>query len=170
VKTLVSESPIPRLNDGTEFEESVFLDSAPHAFRLLVGRDKFRLDYILEGWGENGQKDPAPLNVLTAAYAIHLAEVFQLMKRVHSSRAEGRWIISNREEELQEIQNFAEYLIVKVSRESFAGDRARLQGRQINYVCNTREYLYRVGNYEESSQGNNVVVDLDEEVNTSEDE
>lgn len=69
VKTVVSESPIPPFNDGTEFEESVFLDSAPHAFRALVGRDRFRLDYILEGWNENGIQYPAPLNVLTAAYS-----------------------------------------------------------------------------------------------------
>ncbi|MEH2367911.1 type I-D CRISPR-associated protein Cas10d/Csc3 [Nostoc sp.] len=72
VKTVVSESPIPPFNDGAEFEESVFLDSAPHAFRALVRRDRFRLDYILEGWNENGIQYPAPLNVLTAAYAIHL--------------------------------------------------------------------------------------------------
>jgi CRISPR-associated protein Csc3 len=61
VKTVVSESPIPPLNDGTKCEESVFLDSVPHAFRVLLGRDKFRLDYIdniLEGWEENGQKYP----------------------------------------------------------------------------------------------------------------
>ncbi|MBS3028544.1 MAG: type I-D CRISPR-associated protein Cas10d/Csc3 [Dolichospermum sp. DET50] len=72
VKTVVSESPIPPFNDGTEFEETVFLDSAPHAFRTLVKRDRFRLDYILEGWKEYGIQYPAPLNVLTAAYAIHL--------------------------------------------------------------------------------------------------
>ena len=72
VKTVVSESPIPPFNDGAEFEESVFLDSVPHAFRALVKRDSFRLDYILEGWEENSIQYPAPLNVLTAAYAIHL--------------------------------------------------------------------------------------------------
>ncbi|MEG4317580.1 MULTISPECIES: type I-D CRISPR-associated protein Cas10d/Csc3 [unclassified Microcoleus] len=72
VKTVVSESPIPPFNDGAEFEESVFLDSAPQAFRVLARRDRFRLDYILEGWEENGKSYPAPLNVLTAAYAIHL--------------------------------------------------------------------------------------------------
>src|SRR5919199_2959118 len=72
VKTVVSESPIPPFNDGAEFEESVFLDSAPQAFRVLTKRDRFRLDYILEGWEENGKSYPAPLNVLTAAYAIHL--------------------------------------------------------------------------------------------------
>lgn len=72
VKTVVSESPIPPFNDGAEFEESVFLDSAPQAFRVLTKRDRFRLDYILEGWTENGTQYSAPLNVLTAAYAIHL--------------------------------------------------------------------------------------------------
>jgi len=72
VKTVVSESPIPPFTDGAAFEETVFVDSAPPAFRALVKRDRFRLDYILEGWMENGVQYPAPLNVLTAAYAIHL--------------------------------------------------------------------------------------------------
>jgi CRISPR-associated protein Csc3 len=73
VKTVVSESPVPPFIDGTEFEETVFLDSAPHAFRVLTGGDRFRLDYILDGWKDpTGGENPAPLNKLTAAYAIHL--------------------------------------------------------------------------------------------------
>jgi CRISPR-associated protein Csc3 len=73
VKTVVSESPIPPYRDGSEFEETVFLDSAPQAFRVLTQGDRFRLDYILEGWSDiNGKEYPAPLNVLTAAYSIHL--------------------------------------------------------------------------------------------------
>ena len=73
VKTVVSESPVPPFIDGTEFEETVFLDSAPHAFRVLTGGDRFRLDYILDGWKDpTGGEHPAPLNKLTAAYAIHL--------------------------------------------------------------------------------------------------
>ena len=73
VKTVVSESPIPPYRDGSEFEETVFLDSAPQAFRVLTQGDRFRLDYLLEGWSDaNGKEHPAPLNVLTAAYSIHL--------------------------------------------------------------------------------------------------
>jgi CRISPR-associated protein Csc3 len=73
VKTVVSESPIPPFNDGAEFEETVFLDSAPQAFRVLMGKDRFRLDHILEGWKTpDGERRSAPLNCLTAAYAIHL--------------------------------------------------------------------------------------------------
>jgi CRISPR-associated protein Csc3 len=73
VKTVVSESPVPPFIDGTEFEETVFLDSAPHAFRVLTGCDRFRLDYILDGWKDaTGGQHPSPLNKLTAAYAIHL--------------------------------------------------------------------------------------------------
>jgi CRISPR-associated protein Csc3 len=72
VKTVVSESPIPPFIDGSEFEQTVFLDSAPQAFRMLTQESHFRLDYILEGWENNGKKYSAPLNVLTAAYAIHL--------------------------------------------------------------------------------------------------
>ncbi len=73
VKTVVSESPVPPFTDGAEFEESVFLDSAPHAFRSLVGGDRFRLDTILDRWTDGGKvKHPAPLTTLTAAYAIHM--------------------------------------------------------------------------------------------------
>ncbi|MFB2877925.1 type I-D CRISPR-associated protein Cas10d/Csc3 [Floridanema aerugineum] len=286
VKTVVSESPIPPFNDGAEFEESVFLDSAPQAFRVLVGRDRFRLDSILEGWqDQNNIKHPAPLNVLTAAYAIHLdvnakqgkggydanwgrftelakdfetsplyvfsylnrwvrnqgietakvekiklyayyfypcfdpyskfdsnleemivgeesplnhpkkltelfrkfyrankrynpkanavlkpidlaaetilkadstvfqgeslvqtvaAEVFKLMDRVHASTAEGRWVISNREEERQAVLDFAQYFVVDVFEKSFAGDRARIAGRQLNLIRDTCEFLYRL--------------------------
>ncbi len=72
VKTVVSESPIPPCTDGTDFEQTVFLDSAPQAFRMLTQESNFRLDYILEGWEQNGKQYTAPLNSLTAAYAINL--------------------------------------------------------------------------------------------------
>lgn len=286
VKTVVSESPIPPFNDGSEFEESVFLDSAPQAFRVLTGRDRFRLDYILEGWkAPDGTKQPAPLNVLTSAYAIHLdvnakqgkggydanwgrltelakdfetsplhvfsylnrwvrnqgvetariskiqlyayqfypcfdpytqfdpnsealivgeesplnhpqkltelyrrfyragkrynpksnavlkpidiaaetvlkaestvfqgetlvaavaAEVFKLMDRVHASTAEGRWMMSKREEERQAVLDFARYFVKDVFEGAFASDRARLAGRQLNLIRDTCEFLYRL--------------------------
>jgi CRISPR-associated protein Csc3 len=286
VKTVVSESPIPPFTDGAEFEESVFLDSAPHAFRTLVGQDRFRLDYILDGWTDDSNREhPAPLNVLTAAYAIHLdvhakqgkggydanwgrftelakdletsplyvfsylakwargqqadapsprkiklyahhfypcfdpharfnpereewiltadsalnhpqklthlyrqfyraskrynpkanavlkpidiaadtilkaelsmfqgealiavvaAEVFKLMDRVHASTAEGRWVISDREQERQAVLDFARYFVIDVFEKAFAGDRARLAGRQLNLIRNTCEFLYRL--------------------------
>jgi CRISPR-associated protein Csc3 len=287
VKTVVSESPIPPFNDGAEFEETVFLDSVPQAFRVLTKRDRFRLDYILEGWEENGKSYPAPLNVLTAAYAIHLdvnakqgksgydsnwgkltelakdfetsplyvfsylnqwvrkqknetasiqkiklyayhfypcfdsyahynhqeerltvttasslnhpqkltelyrrfyraskrynpkanavlkpidiasktileadrsfslvfvvaAEVSKLMDRVHASTAEGRWIFSKREEEREAILEFSRYFVEEVFEKSFAGDRARLAGRQINLIRDTCEFLYRLENDKEN--------------------
>jgi len=304
VKTVVSESPIPPFNDGSEFEESVFLDSAPHAFRALVKRDRFRLDYILEGWEENNIKYPAPLNVLTAAYAIHLdvnarqgktgydanwgkftelakdfetsplyvfsylnrwvrnqtaetariekirlytysfypcfdphvkydpiseelivstesslnhpkkltelyrrfygankrynpksnavlkpidiaaetilkaestvfqgetlvlavaAEVFKLMDRVHSSTAEGRWKMSKREEERQAVLDFAQYFVVEVFEKSFAGDRARLAGRQLNLIRDTCEFLYRLENDKDNSDKAEETPEIDDE-------
>ncbi|NQE35234.1 type I-D CRISPR-associated protein Cas10d/Csc3 [Microcoleus asticus] len=287
VKTVVSESPIPPFNDGAEFEETVFLDSVPQAFRVLTKRERFRLDYILEGWEENGKSYPAPLNVLTAAYAIHLdvnakqgksgydsnwgkltelakdfetsplyvfsylnqwvrkqknetasiqkiklyayhfypcfdsyahynheeerltvttasslnhpqkltelyrrfyraskrynpkanavlkpidiasktileadhsfslvfvvaAEVSKLMDRVHASTAEGRWIFSKREEEREAILEFSRYFVEEVFEQSFAGDRARLAGRQINLIRDTCEFLYRLENDKEN--------------------
>jgi CRISPR-associated protein Csc3 len=293
VKTVVSESPIPPFNDGAEFEETVFLDSAPHAFRTLVKSDRFRLDYILEGWEEYGIQYPAPLNVLTAAYAIHLdvnarqgktgydanwgkftelardfetsplnvfaylnkwvrnqkvetariekiklytyhfypcfdpyakfnlteeqliveeksnlnhpknltelyrrfyrankkfnpkanavlkpidiaaetilkadssvfegetltlavaAEIFKLMDRVHSSTAEGRWIMNKREEERQAVLEFARYFVEDVFNKSFAKDRARLAGRQLNLIRDTCEFLYRLEDDKENYQ------------------
>ncbi|MCY7273710.1 MAG: type I-D CRISPR-associated protein Cas10d/Csc3, partial [Phormidesmis sp. CAN_BIN44] len=288
VKTVVSESPIPPFNDGAEFEESVFLDSAPQAFRVLLGKDRFRLDHILEGWKTaDGTERSSPLNTLTAAYAIHLdvnakqgkggydanwgrltelakdldtsplyvfsylarwarnqtndvpstkkiklyayrfypcfdpyveldvtletlivkdaeksplnhpkkltelyrkfyrankrynpkanavlkpidlaaetllkadstvfqgdtlvatvaAEVFKLMDRVRGARAEGFASIKNREEERQAILDFARYFVVDVFEQAFAGDRARLAGRQLNLLRDTCEFLYRL--------------------------
>jgi CRISPR-associated protein Csc3 len=293
VKTVVSESPIPPFNDGSEFEESVFLDSAPQAFRVLMKQDRFRLDYILEGWKDpDGTQQPAPLNVLTAAYAIHLdvnakqgktgydsnwgkftelakdfqtsplylfnylnrkvrskkneksnadlvrmekirlyayhfypcfdpyvefdsvleklivkdaqkspinhpqkltdlyrkfyrankrynpkanavlkpidvaaevilkaestvfqgetlmfavgSEIFKLMDRVRARRAEGFAKIADREEERQAILDFARYFVNEVFENAFAGDRARLAGRQLNLIRDTCEFLYRL--------------------------
>ncbi|AFZ57018.1 type I-D CRISPR-associated protein Cas10d/Csc3 [Anabaena cylindrica FACHB-243] len=303
VKTVVSESPIPPFNDGAEFEETVFLDSAPHAFRTLVKRDRFRLDYILEGWEEYGIQYPAPLNVLTAAYAIHLdvnarqgktgydanwgkftelakdfetsplhvfaylnkwvrnqgietariekiklytyhfypcfdpytkfdstkeklivgevstlnhpkkltelyrrfyrankrfnpkanavlkpidiaaetilkadssvfdgetlisavaAEVFKLMDRVHSSTAEGRWIMSKREEERQAVLEFANYFVVEVFEGCFKSDRARLAGRQLNLIRDTCEFLYRLEDDKENAEKSKSEIDENE--------
>lgn len=292
VKTVVSESPIPPFTDGAEFEESVFLDSAPHAFRTLVGQDRFRLDYILDGWTDaSGAERPAPLNVLTAAYAIHLdvhakqgkggydanwgrfaelakdletsplyvfaylakwargqqsdapglgkirlyahhfypcfdpyaafnvereewilnpdsalnhpqtltdlyrrfyragkrynpkanavlkpidiaaetilkaelsmfygealvnavaAEVFKLMDRVRASRAEGYAPMRDREQERQAVLEFAEYFVKDVFEGAFAGDRARLAGRQLNLIRSTCEFLYRLAQDKEN--------------------
>ncbi|MFM6911342.1 MAG: type I-D CRISPR-associated protein Cas10d/Csc3, partial [Dolichospermum sp.] len=292
VKTVVSESPIPPFNDGAEFEETVFLDSAPHAFRTLVKRDRFRLDYILEGWEEYGIQYSAPLNVLTAAYAIHLdvnarqgktgydanwgkftelakdfetsalyvfaylnkwvrnqgvetariekiklytyhfypcfdpytkfnstkeelivsekstlnhpqkltelyrrfyrankrfnpkanavlkpidiaaetilkadsivfdgetltlavaAEIFKLMDRVHSSTAEGRWMMNKREEERQAVLEFSKYFVEDVFEKCFKSDRARLAGRQLNLIRDTCEFLYRLADDKENA-------------------
>jgi CRISPR-associated protein Csc3 len=288
VKTVVSESPIPPFNDGAEFEESVFLDSAPQAIRMLLGKDRFRLDHILEGWEDSGgSARSSPLNTLTAAYAIHLdvnakqgktgydanwgkltelakdldtsplyifsylakwgrrqtndvpsiekiklyahhfypcfdpyvelqaenltvkdaiksplnhpqkltelyrkfykagklynpkanavlkpidlaaetllkadstvfqgdtlvttvaAEVFKLMDRVHAKTADGRWVMSDREAERQAVLEFAQYFVVEVFETAFAGDRARLAGRQLNLLKDTCEFLYRIEN------------------------
>jgi CRISPR-associated protein Csc3 len=298
VKTVVSESPIPPFTDGAEFEESVFLDSVPHAFRTLVGQDRFRLDFILEGWtDDSGIKHSAPLNTLTAAYAIHMdvnakqgkggydanwgrftevakdietsplhvfsylakwsrgqksespspqkirlyahyfypcfdpyavynfeaqskeeewilepesplnhpkkltelyrefyrankrynakanavlkpidvaadtilkaessmfngdalvtvvaAEVFKLMDRVHASTAEGRWVVSDREKERQLVLDFARYFVIDVFEKAFAGDRARLAGRQLNLIRDTCEFLYRLEQDKENQE------------------
>jgi CRISPR-associated protein Csc3 len=294
VKTVVSESPIPPFTDGSEFEETVFLDSAPQAFRVLAKQDRFRLDSILEDWTDDrDNKQPAPLNSLTVAYAIHLdvnsrqgkngydpnwgkfielavdietsplhvfsylakwsrgqkadapspqkirlyahhfypcfdpyatynfeleewtltpdsslnhpqqltdlyrrfyrankrynpkanavlkpidiaadtilkaetslfhddalvtvvaAEVFKLMDRVHASTAEGRWVISDREKERQAVLAFARYFVIDVFEKAFAGDRARLAGRQLNLIRDTCEFLYRLDQDKENQE------------------
>ena len=72
------------------------------------------------------------------------AEVSKLMDRVHASTAEGRWIFSKREEERTAVLEFAKYFVIQVFEKSFAGDRARLAGRQINLIRDTCEFLYRL--------------------------
>ena len=294
VKTVVSESPIPPFTDGADFEESVFLDSAPQAFRALLGQDRFRLDAILENWtDDSGLRRPAPLNTLSAAYTIHIdvnakrgkggydanwgrlaelakdietsplfvfaylskwrrgqnadapspqkiklyahhfypcfdpyatynfdqetwnlkpesdlnhpkkltdlyrtfyranksyspkanavlkpvdiasdtilkaessmfhgealiaavaAEISKLMDRVHNSTAEGRWVVKDREKERQLVLAFSRYFVVDVFEGAFAGDRARLAGRQINLIRDTCEFLYRIEQDKENQE------------------
>ena len=307
VKTVVSESPIPPFTDGAEFEETVFLDSAPHAFRALIGRDRLRLNNLLEGWIDSANvRHPSPLNALTAAYTIHMdvnarqgksgydphwgqftelardletsplhvfsalnrwvrqqssdtismrkiklyahwlypcfdpyvtfdpiqeklmmseqngsplnhpqqltdlyrqfyrankrynpksnavlkpidvakdtilnadpsfreetlvmavaAEVAKLMDRVRSSTAEGRWVLKQREEERQAVLAFARYFVMDVFEDTFAGDRARLAGRQINLIRDTCEFVYRLAD----DQENHNRTQSDEEIAASE--
>jgi CRISPR-associated protein Csc3 len=78
------------------------------------------------------------------------AEVSKLMDRVHASTAEGRWIFSKREEEREAILEFSRYFVEEVFDKSFAGDRARLAGRQINLIRDTCEFLYRLENDKEN--------------------
>ncbi len=297
VKTVVSESPIPPFTNGAEFEETVFLDGAPPAIRTLVGKERFRLNQILQPWfAEDLTLRAALLNALTAAFYIHLdvyarqgksgydpnwgrlatiatqldttplavfsllnqwarkndvpgikriqlyltslypcfdphvhvdpitkelivsetsplhpartlttlyrkfyrankrynpkanavlkpideaadiilkidpygqgialvdtvaARVFKLMERIHNGTAEGRvpmvqfekdgkikWKpVLTREEERAAIGEFARYFVEDVFEKIFAGDRARLAGRQLGYLRDTCEYLYRL--------------------------
>ncbi|MFB8797560.1 MAG: type I-D CRISPR-associated protein Cas10d/Csc3 [Microcoleus sp.] len=54
--------------------------------------------------------------------------------------------LSKREEEREAILEFARYFVEEVFEQSFAGDRARLAGRQINLIRDTCEFLYRLEN------------------------
>ena len=71
------------------------------------------------------------------------------MERVRNSTAEGRWEITNRDEEREAILDFARYFVMEVFENSFAGDRARLAGRQLNLIKDTCEFLYRLENDKE---------------------
>jgi CRISPR-associated protein Csc3 len=79
-----------------------------------------------------------------ALVTVVAAEVFKLMDRVHSSTAEGRWVVSDREKERQLVLDFARYFVIDVFEKAFAGDRARLAGRQLNLIRDTCEFLYRL--------------------------
>ncbi|WP_218082403.1 type I-D CRISPR-associated protein Cas10d/Csc3 [Anthocerotibacter panamensis] len=317
VKTVVSESPIPPFTDGAEFEETVFLDGAPPAIRSLIGKERFRLDQILQPWfAEDNARRPAPLNALTAAYSIHLdvyarlgksgydpnwgrlvsiateiettplavfsllsqwarkddvpgpkriqlyvhhlypcfdphakfnliakeftvsemsplhpprtlttlyrrfyrakstkgkaassnavlkpideaadlilkadsmyrgealvdvvaARLFKLMERVHNRTAEGRVPLIQVEEEgkkkwkpaltpeaeRQAIHEFAHYFVIEVFGKAFSSDRARLAGRQLGYLRDTCEYLYRLDQDAERQASKDDPADEDE--------
>jgi CRISPR-associated protein Csc3 len=91
------------------------------------------------------------------------AEVAKLMDRVHASTAEGRWVISDREKERQEILSFARYFVIDVFEGAFRGDRARLAGKQLNLLCDTCEFLYRLEQDKENqaakAKGQNIADD-----------
>ncbi|MGB3758410.1 MAG: type I-D CRISPR-associated protein Cas10d/Csc3 [Rivularia sp. (in: cyanobacteria)] len=70
VKVVASESPVPPFISGADFEETVLLDGEHQAIHSLIKKDNYRLDSIVPKNLE--KREFSPLNVLTAAYAIHL--------------------------------------------------------------------------------------------------
>lgn len=87
-----------------------------------------------------------------ALVTVVAAEVCKLMDRVHSSTAEGRWVVSDREQERQLVLDFARYFVIDVFEKAFAGDRARLAGRQLNLIRDTCEFLYRLEQDKENQE------------------
>jgi CRISPR-associated protein Csc3 len=71
------------------------------------------------------------------------AELNALMQRVHRSEAEGRWVISNPEEERPLVREFAEYFVNELFLGALKGDAARLAGTQLNLLRDTCDTLYR---------------------------
>jgi len=71
------------------------------------------------------------------------AEMNSLMQRVHRSEAEGRWVISNSEDERRAVREFAEYFVNDLFTSALKGDAARLAGQQLNLLRNTCDTLYR---------------------------
>jgi CRISPR-associated protein Csc3 len=74
------------------------------------------------------------------------------MDRVRASRAEGFAVISDREAERQAILTFARYFVEDLFEKAFAGDRARLAGRQLNLIRDTCEFLYRLAQDKENRE------------------
>lgn len=72
------------------------------------------------------------------------ARIMKLMQQCHGNTAEGYWVIADPSLERQAIIDFAEYLVVNVFEQSFNGDRARLQGRQLGYLEDACEFVYRL--------------------------
>jgi len=71
------------------------------------------------------------------------AELNALMQRVHRSEAEGRWVVSNSEEERPLVREFAEYFVNELFLGALKGDAARLAGTQVNLLRDTCDTLYR---------------------------
>lgn len=91
------------------------------------------------------------------------AEVFKLMDRVRGARAEGFTQMKNREEERQAILDFARYFVIDVFEQAFAGDRARLAGRQLNLLRDTCEFLYRLEDDKENRDRDRDTQEQEEE-------
>jgi CRISPR-associated protein Csc3 len=70
VKVVASESPVPPFISGADFEQTVLIDGEHQAIRSLIKQDNYRLDSILPRSLQT--REFSPLNVLTAAYSIHL--------------------------------------------------------------------------------------------------
>jgi CRISPR-associated protein Csc3 len=87
-----------------------------------------------------------------ALVTVVAAEVSKLLDRVHASRAEGYAPIRDREQERLAVLDFARYFVIEVFEGAFAGDRARMAGRQLNLIRDTCEFLYRLEQDKENQE------------------
>ncbi|MDB9416023.1 type I-D CRISPR-associated protein Cas10d/Csc3 [Microcystis aeruginosa] len=149
---MTAESPLNHPKNLTELYRQFYRANKrynPKANAVLKPID-VAADTILKGGMYQGE----------ALVSVVAAEVASLMNRVHASTAEGRWILSDREQERQKILSFARYFVIDVFEGSFKGDRARLAGRQLNLIRDTCEFLYRLEqdreNQELKAQGQTV--------------
>lgn len=72
------------------------------------------------------------------------ARLMKLMQQIHGSGgAQGRWVISQESKEIEAIEEFSRYLVVEVFEKGFNSDLARLSGKQLGYLEDTCEFLYR---------------------------
>lgn len=72
------------------------------------------------------------------------ARLMKLMQLLHGTGgAQGQWVITQESGEIEAIEEFSRYLIVEVFEKGFNSDLARLSGRQMGYLEDTCEFLYR---------------------------
>jgi CRISPR-associated protein Csc3 len=60
------------------------------------------------------------------------------------------------------VLDFAKYFVIEVFEKAFAGDRARLAGRQLNLIRDTCEFLYRLEDDKENAGKDNKPTESDD--------
>jgi CRISPR-associated protein Csc3 len=78
-------------------------------------------------------------------------KIQKLMDQIHSGNgALGRYVISDRAKERQNVLEFAQYLVDEVFYKGFNGDVGRFMGKQRGYIENTCEFIYRIAQDKEN--------------------
>lgn len=83
------------------------------------------------------------------------ARLAGLMSQIHKGTAEGRWV-TNGPEEVEFIQEFANFFVFTFFVEGMNSDRANLAGNRHRLIINTCEFLYR--RMEDESNPMNLIV------------
>lgn len=116
IKVVASETSLPFVNEGSEFDETVFFDSAHAAIGYLLGEERINLDHVLPR-----------LNRLAVAYFIHLDSNAKMAAGKFDYRWQDLPALARR---LSESSLYAFQYLKKWQRsarlDSIPGDKARL--------------------------------------------
>ena len=99
----------------------------------------------------------AESDILNDETLVHLVstEIVTFMDQIHNTTDKSHWIVSDREQEKQLVQNFAQYFVFEVFKKFLKGNRNFLENSEFNWLRDSCKFFYRSESSKENKQAHN---------------